>query len=172
MKPVAPVSGLMPPLAAGLAALPLLIEAPLWGVAATAAAAAWGYAAWRRELDRRPSLPEVAGETFAPLDVAIAWRTPAGEFPAVRRGWRAVLTDVDLWLAAVHPSAPRGGDRDHVRIPRLDVVGCDLASETELRVRFLDEEGRAQEAHLTHVPRAAELGAALGLAEDRGTRFV
>ncbi len=166
MKPIAPVSGLTLPLAAGLASLPLLLDAPLWGVAAAFGASAWGYAAWRREIDRRLPLPELVGETYAPLDVAVAWRTAAGEFPVSRRGWRAVLTEGDLWLA------PSGTGRDYVRIPRLDVVGCALASETELRVRFLDDEGRAQEACLTHVPRAAELGAALGLAEDRGTRIV
>lgn len=171
MKPVAPVSNLTFPLAAGLAAIPLLIDAPLWGVVASVGAALWAYGAWRREIDRRHPLPETLGATFAPIDVAIAWRTPTGEFPAARRGWRAVLTDEDLWLGPLQPTRWLGGDRDYVRIPRLDVVGCALASETEMRVRFVDE-GRAQEARLTHVPRAAELAAALGLADDRGSRIV
>lgn len=172
MKPIAPASGLSLPLAAGLAATPLLVEAPLWGGFSAAVIGAWGYAAWRREVDRRPPLPELAGESYAPLDVAIAWRTATGEAPAARRGWRAVLTEGDLWLAPSRPSSLLGVDRDYVRIPRLDVVGGELASETELRVRFLDEEGRAQELRLSHVSRAAELGRALGLMEERGTRIV
>lgn len=169
MKPIAPVSGPVLPLAAGLAALPLWMESPPWAVAATLGAAAWAYADWRRAVDRRPPLPELLGDTFAPLDVEIAWRTSAGEFPAARRGWRATLTEGDLWLAAVRPSSLLGGDRDYVRVPRLDVVDCDLASETEVRLRFLDEEGRAQEARLSHVPRAAELSAALGHEPERGS---
>lgn len=168
MKPIAPVNGPIVPLAAGLAALPLWIESPLWGAAASLGAAAWAYTEWRRAIDRRAPLPELLGDTYAPLDVAIAWRTAAGEFPALRRGWRAILTESDLWLTAVRPSTLLGGDRDYVRIPRLDVVGCDLASETELRVRFIDEESRAQEARLSHVPRAAEMAAALGHEAPRG----
>ena len=169
MKPLAPVSGPVLPLAAGLAALPLWVDSPLWGAAATLGAVAWAYAEWRRVVDRRSPLPELAGESYAPLDVAIAWRTPSGEFPTLRREWRATLTDGDLWLAAVRPSTMLGGDRDYVRIPRLDVVGCDLASETEVRVRFLDEDGRAQEARLSHVPGADALAVALGHAPDRGS---
>lgn len=170
MKPVSPVSGLTLPLAAGFAAFPLLEESPLWGVACVAGAVAWAFAVWRREVDQRPPLPELSGETFAPLDVAIAWRTPSGDFPATRRGWRVVLTENDLWLAPIRPSRVLGGDRDHVRVPRLDVVDCDLASDTEVRVRFLDDSGRAQEARLAHVPRAVELATALGYSEDRGSR--
>ena len=172
MKPVAPVSGLAFPLAAALASLPLLVESPLWGVFCGAGAAFWAYGAWRHEVDRRPALPELAGEEFAPVDVAIAWRTPTGEFPAARRGWRVVLTPDDLWLAPVRLSNVLGGDRDHVRISRLDVVGCVLASESELRVRFIDEAGRAQEARLSHVPRASELAHALGDSEERKSRIV
>lgn len=169
MKPLSSPSFSLP-LACGLAALPLWVEAPLWGAAATLGAAAWAYAAWRSEVDRRAPLPELAGERFEPLDVAISWRTPSGESPALRRGWRATLTETDLWLGPLRPSRLLGGDRDHVRVPRLDVVGVVLASETELRVRFLDDEGRAQEARLSHVPRALELATALGLSEDRGTK--
>ena len=172
MKPLAPVSGLSFPLALGLSGLPLCIEAPVWGAAVSAAAAGWGYAAWRREIDLRPPLPALAGEAYEPLDVSIAWRTATGEFPVLRRGWRATLTPEDLWLSAIRPSRLLGGDRDHVRIPRLDVVGCELASDTELRVRFLDDEGRAQEARLTHVPNAAALAAALGHEAGRGSRIV
>lgn len=171
MKPIAN-AGLSLPIAAGMVALPLWIEAPAWGVATTIAVAAWAYAAWRREVDLRPPLPRLVGEAFEPLDVAIAWRTPTGDFPTLRRGWRVTLGKDDLWLSPVRPSGLLGGDRDHVRIPRLDVVACALASETELRVRFLDGEGRAQEARLTHVPRAEALATALGYESDRGTRIV
>ena len=162
MKPIAPASLLSLPIAAGLAGLPLLVEAPLWGVAATLSAALWTYAAWRREIDRRPPPPALAGETFGPLDLAIVWRTPAGDFPTQRRGWRAVVTADDLWLLPIRPAPLLGGDRDHVRVPRLDVVGCEFASETEVRVRFLDADGRAQEARLTHVPSAPALALLLG----------
>ncbi len=171
MKPIASVSGPIFPLAAGLAALPLWIEAPLWGAAATLATSAWTYAEWRRVIERRASLPNLEGQSYAPLDIAIAWRTPTGDNPTFRRGWRAVLTEADLWLAAVRPATLLGGDRDYVRVPRLDVVGCELASETEVRVRFLDEDGRAQEARLTHVPSAAELATALGFEGHPGSRI-
>ena len=169
MKPIAPVSGPVLPLATGLAVLPLWIESPLWGAAATLGASAWAYAEWRGAVERRVPLPELSGDTFAPLDVSISWRTATGEFPASRRGWRAVLTEGDLWLAAVRPSPLLGGARDYVRVPRLDVVDCVLASETEIRVRFLDEESRTQELRLSHVPQAGALASALGHAPDRGT---
>jgi|GEM_PF-4583236 len=174
MKPIAPASGLAFPLAAGLVSLPLWIESPLWGVAATFASAAWAYGAWRQEVDRRSPLPHLEGEAFEPLEVAIDWRTAAGEFPAARKGWRAVLTEGDLWLSPIQASRLLGGDRDHVRIPLLDVIGCDLATETEVRVRFLDEEHRAQEARLAQVPRAAALATALGYSEteSRGSWIV
>ena len=162
MKPLAPVAGLSLPLALGLSGLPLWVEAPVWGVATSLGAAGWAYAAWRRAVDLRAPLPVLEGESYEPLDMAISWRTTAGEFPAQRRGWRATLTESDLWLSPLRPALWLGGDRDHVRIPRLDVVACALASETELHVRFLDEEGRAQEMRLTHVPRAAVLATALG----------
>ena len=170
MKPIAPASGLTLPIGLGLAVLPLLVDAPMWGVAGLLAASGWAYAAWRKEIDRRPPPPSLAGETFGPLDVALDWRTPAGDFPTARRGWRAVVTESDLWLLPVQPSKIFG-DRDHVRVPRLDVVGCNLLSETELRLRFLDDEARAQEARLSHVPNAPALARLLGLQDDRGTRI-
>ena len=168
MKPIARDSGTVFPLAMGLAALPFWIEAPFWGAVATAGAAIWAYLDWRRTLDRRAPLPKLEGETFAPLDASIAWRTLSGDFPAARRGWQATLTEGDLWLAPIRVSSIWGGDRDYVRVSRLDVVGCDLASDSEVRVRFLDEEGRVQEARLTHVPRAVDLAAALGYEGERG----
>ncbi len=85
-----------------------------------------------------------------------------------------MLTEGDLWLSPIQASRLLGGDRDHVRIPLLDVIGCDLATETEVRVRFLDEEHRAQEARLAQVPRAAALATALGYSEteSRGSWIV
>ena len=172
MKPIAPVSNLSLPLAAGLASLPLLGESPFWGILGVAGSAAWAYTLWRSEVDRRPPLPYLGGEEFAPLDVAIAWRTPTGEFPATRRGWRAVLGDDELWLAPIDPARALGGDRDHIRIPRLDVVHCDLVSDSEVRVRFLDEDGRAQEVRLSHVPHAGSLAVALGYTQERKSKII
>jgi len=171
MKPAASSSRLTLPVAAGMVGLPLWMEAPLWGLAASIGAAMWTYGAWRSEVERRPPLPEILGDTFAPLDVAISWRTEAGEFPATRRGWRAVLTDGDVWLFPIRTSHLLGGDRDYVRIPRLDILGCTLGSETEVRIRFVDEEGRTQEARLNHVPRGRELATALGYEENRPSRI-
>jgi hypothetical protein len=162
MKPIASGSRFTFPIAAGLAGLPLWIEAPVWGLAVTVGAAAGAYSAWRQEVERRPAPANLLGNSFGPLDVAIAWRTSSGGFPAHRRGWRAVVTDGDLWLLPVRPSPLHGGDRDYVRVPLLDVVGCTMASESEVRVRFLDDEGRAQEARLYHVPQASALASALG----------
>lgn len=171
MKPTASTSRLSLPVAAGLAGLPLWMEAPIWGMAASLGAAAWAYGAWRKEIERRPPLPELLGDTYSPLDVGIAWRTEAGEFPASRRGWRALLTEGDLWLLPVRPARLLGGDRDYVRIPRLDVLECLMGSETEVRVRFVDDEGRAQEVRLSHVPRGVELATALGYEDERRTRI-
>lgn len=171
MKPIA-THGLTLPIASLLAGLPLWIEAPVWGAAVTIGTVGWSYAAWRREVERRAPLPALEGDVYEPLDVAIAWRTPDGETPTTRHGWRATLTDLDLWLSPVRPSRLWGGDRDHVRIPRLDVVHCETASETGVVVRFLDDEGRAQEARLSHVPRADSLARALGFEGGRGSWIV
>lgn len=171
MKPTASAPNLTLPLAAGLAGLPLWIEAPLWGCVVTAGAAFAAYGAWRQEVDKRAPLPNVLGHTFDPLDVVVTWRTTAGVFPASRRGWRAVLTEGDLWLSPMRPSKLMGGDREYVRVPRLDILECRLASETEIRLRFVDDEGRSQEARLTHVPRAPELAKALGYEEDSSTQI-
>ena len=172
MKPIAPGLNLSLPLAGGLAALPFLIESPLWGALGVIGSAGWAYSLWRGEVERRPPLPELDGEEFAPLDLGISWRTPAGEFPASRRGWRALLGEHDLWLAPVVSARALGGDRDHVRIPRLDIVHCELVSDSEVRIRFLDEEGRAQDVRLTHVPRAQSLALALGYTQERKSRIV
>ena len=172
MKPIAPVLNLFLPLAGGLASLPLLVESPLWGLLGLAGSAGWAYSLWRGEVERRPPLPTLTGEEFAPFDVSISWRTPAGEFPTSRRGWRAVLGEDDLWLAPIVPNHARGGDRDHIRVPRLDIVHCDLGSDSEVRVRFLDEDGRTQAARLSRVPRAERLAQALGYTEERKSRIV
>jgi hypothetical protein len=172
MKPAASTSRLTLPVAAGLAGIPLWIEAPIWGFATSLGATVWAYGAWRQEIERRPPLPELLGDTFSPLDVAIAWRTDAGEFPASRHGWRAILTSGDLWLLPVRCSPLLGGDRDYVRIPMLDVLECSMASKSEVRIRFVDGEGRAQEARLGHVPRAKELATALGFEDGHRTRIV
>ncbi len=171
MKPVASTSRLTLPVAAGLAGVPLWIEAPIWGFAASLGAAVWAYGVWRQEIERRPSVPELLGDTYSPLEVAIAWRTDAGEFPASRHGWRAILTEADLWLLPVRSSPLLGGDRDYVRIPTLDLLECSMAAETEVRIRFVDGEGRTQEARLSQVPRAKELAAALGYEDGRRTRI-
>jgi hypothetical protein len=171
MKPIASAPNMTLPIAAGLAGLPLLIEAPLWGCVVTAGAAFAAYGAWRREVDRRPPLPALLGDTFEPLDITVTWRTTSGVFPASRHGWRALLTESDLWLSPMRHSRLMGGDREYVRVPRLDVLECRLASDTEIRLRFVDDEGRAQEGRLSHVPRAQELATALGYEEDSSTQI-
>src|SRR5690349_4208414 len=121
MKPTASAPKFTLPIAAGLAGLPLWIEAPLWGCVVTAGAAFAAYGAWRQEIDRRAPLPHVLGDTFEPINVTVSWRTTAGVFPASRQGWRAVLTEADLWLSPMRPTKLLGGDRDYIRVPRLDV---------------------------------------------------
>lgn len=167
MKPVAPGSGLALPTAAALAALPLAAEVPLWGGTALLACAGWVFKLWRRRLDDRPPYPCPTGEAFAPLDVSIAWRTPLGLFPAARRGWRAVVTETDLWIAPVRPIMPFG-DRDYVRVSRLDLVRCEPLSDAEVGLTFLDEEGRAQEARLRGSAQAMPLATALGYSAPSG----
>lgn len=162
MKPLAPASDLWVPVATGLASLPLLTEAPVWGIAGIVVSAGYAYLRWLKALQDRPPLPPLEGETQAPVDIEIAWRTPGGEIPAHRRGWQTILTSKDLWLCPVRPIAWLGGDRDHVRIARLDVVECQLVSESELRLRFLDDAGKAQDVRLRHLPNATALGLALG----------